>query len=226
MPGKQTMRLALVDDHTLFRKGLINLIELVCSDCEILFEADNGLDLQQKITKEKEPDILLLDVNMPKMDGFATVQWLNENFPLIKILVVSMVEKEESIVHMLKLGVKGYLSKDVEPQVLGEALNAIMDKGFYYTDFITGKLVHALSNNNDADKRSDNARRLMNDREREFLQYACSELTYNEIAAKMFVSPKTVDGYRNALFEKFNAKSRVGLVLFAIKNGLVALENC
>ena len=223
MPGKQTMRLALVDDHTLFRKGLINLIELVCSDCDILFEADNGFDLQQKITKENEPDILLLDVNMPKMDGFATVQWLTENFPLVKILVVSMVEKEESIVRMLKLGVKGYLSKDVEPQVLGEALNAIMNKGFYYTDFITGKLVHALNSNNNPDKVKTDAMRLMNDREKDFLQLACSELTYNEIAAKIFVSPKTVDGYRNALFEKFNVKSRVGLVLFAIKNELVVL---
>ena len=132
-----------------------------------------------------------------------------------------MVEKEESIVHMLKLGVKGYLSKDVEPQVLGEALNAIMNKGFYYTDFITGKLVHALNNNNNSDKVKTDAMRLMNDREKEFLQLACSELTYNEIAAKMFLSPKTIDGYRNALFEKFNVKSRVGLVLFAIKNGLV-----
>ena len=223
MPGKQIMRLALVDDHTLFRKGLINLIELVCSDCEILFEADNGFDLQQKITKEREPDILLLDVNMPKMDGFATVQWLTENFPLVKILVVSMVEKEESIVRMLKLGVKGYLSKDVEPQVLGEALNAIMNKGFYYTDFITGKLVHALNSNNNPDKVKTDAMRLMNEREKDFLQLACSELTYNEIAGKMFVSPKTVDGYRNALFEKFIVKSRVGLVLFAIKNELVVL---
>jgi two-component system, NarL family, invasion response regulator UvrY len=224
MPGKQTMRLALVDDHTLFRKGLINLIELVCSNCEIIFEADNGLDLQQKLTPANEPDILLMDINMPKMDGFATVQWLNENFPLIKILVVSMVEKEESIVRMLKLGVKGYLSKDVEPPVLGEALNAVMNKGFYYTDFITGKLVHALQNGNGSEKSTAaDAMRLMNEREKEFLQLACSEFTYNEIAAKMFVSPKTVDGYRNALFEKFNSKSRVGLVLFAIKNGLVAL---
>jgi two-component system, NarL family, invasion response regulator UvrY len=224
MPGKQTMRLALVDDHTLFRKGLINLIELVCSNCQIIFEADNGLDLQQKLTPANEPDILLMDINMPKMDGFATVQWLNENFPLIKILVVSMVEKEESIVRMLKLGVKGYLSKDVEPPVLGEALNAVMNKGFYYTDFITGKLVHALQNGNGSEKSTAaDAMRLMNEREKEFLQLACSEFTYNEIAAKMFVSPKTVDGYRNALFEKFNSKSRVGLVLFAIKNGLVAL---
>jgi len=229
MPGKPAMRLALVDDHTLFRKGLINLIELVCSDCLIVFEADNGLDLQQKLTINNEPDILLMDINMPKMDGFATMEWLNEKFPLVKVLVVSMIEKEESIVHMLKLGVKGYLSKDVEPQVLGEALNAIMNKGFYYTDFITGRLIHALNGkdngNDDAkDKTKTDAMKGMNDREKNFLQFACSELTYNEIAAKMFVSPKTVDGYRNSLFEKFNVKSRVGLALFAVKHGLVKLD--
>ncbi|MEO7488590.1 MAG: response regulator transcription factor, partial [Ferruginibacter sp.] len=183
-------------------------------------------DLQQKISTNNQPDIILMDVNMPKMNGFDTVQWLNENYPLVKVLVISMIEKEESIVKMLKLGVKGYLSKDVEPNILAEALNSIMNKGFYYTDFITGKLVHALNNNNDSDKKGADAKRLMNDREKEFLQYACSELTYNEIAAKMFVSPKTVDGYRNALFEKFNVKSRVGLVLFAIKHGLIEIENC
>ena len=225
MPGKQIMQLALVDDHKLFRKGLISLIELVCSDCVILLEADNGKDLQQKLQKDKQPDIILMDINMPYMDGFATVQWLNDNFPLIKILVVSMIEKEESIVRMLKLGVKGYLSKDVEPQVLSEALDAIMSKGFYYTDFITGKLVHSLQNGNHKDDEKKKALQLMNDNEKEFLQLACSELTYNEIADKMFKSPKTVDGYRNSLFEKFNAKSRVGLVLFAIRHGLVELEN-
>ncbi len=229
MPGNTRMRLALVDDHTLFRKGLINLIELVCSDCIVLFEADNGLDLQQKLTASNEPDILLMDINMPKMDGFATMDWLNENFPLVKVLVVSMIEKEESIVRMLKLGVKGYLSKDVEPQVLGEALNAIMNKGFYYTDFITGRLIHALngrdnSNEDAKDKKRTDAMKLMNDREKNFLQFVCSEFTYNDIAAKMFVSPKTVDGYRNSLFEKFNVKSRVGLALFAVKHGLVKLD--
>src|ERR1700712_1380173 len=119
MPGKRIMRLALVDDHKLFRKGLINLIEIVCNDCMILFEADNGADLQRKLTKNNEPDIIIMDINMPQMDGFASVQWLNEKFPLIKILVVSMIEKEESVVRMLKLGVKGYLSKDVEPAALG-----------------------------------------------------------------------------------------------------------
>ena len=224
MTGVKTMELALVDDHKLFRKGLISLIDMVCSDCRILFEADNGKDLQQKIVKDKQPDIIIMDINMPGMDGFAAVEWLNNNFPLIKILVVSMVEKEESIVRMLKLGVKGYLSKDVEPAVFVEALNEIMNKGFYYTDFITGKLVHSLQNENNTDDTKQKALQLMTDNEREFLQFACSELTYNEIADRMYKSPKTIDGYRNSLFEKFNVKSRVGLAIYAIRHGLVKLE--
>jgi len=225
MPGNPAMRLALVDDHKLFRKGMISLIEMVCSDCEIIFEADNGADLQLKLTKDNEPDILLLDINMPQVDGFATVQWINQQFPLIKVLVISMIDNEESIVRMLKLGVKGYLGKDVEPEVLGEALTAIMNKGFYYTDFITGKLVHSLQNGNDKEAARTAAIKLMTEPEKEFLQLACSELTYNQIAAKMFKSPKTIDGYRNSLFEKFNVKSRVGLVLYAIKNGLVRIDD-
>lgn len=222
MPASAAVKLALVDDHTLFRKGLISLIEMVSSGYSILFEADNGLELQEKLDHNNQPDIILMDINMPGMDGFASVQWLNEKFPLIKILVVSMIEKEETIVRMLKLGVKGYLCKDVEPKELGEALNAIMNKGFYYTDFITGKLVHSLQHVQD-DTAKATALTLMNDREKDFLQLACSEYTYNEIAAKMFLSPKTIDGYRNALFEKLNVKSRVGLALYAVKHDLVKL---
>lgn len=222
MPQQPLVSIGLVDDHTLFRKGLISLIEVVGSHYKILFEADNGLQLQQKISKDNCPDIIIMDVNMPGMDGFASVIWLNEHYPLVQILVVSMIEKEETIVRMLKLGVKGYLSKDVEPKELGEALEAVVRKGYYYTDFITGKLVHSLRNDGFQEKPVD-AAALMNDREKDFLQLACSELTYNQIAAKMFLSPKTIDGYRDALFEKLQVKSRVGLALYAVKHGLVQL---
>ena len=213
------IKIALVDDHKLFRKGLISLIEMVIADHEILFEADNGLDLQTKITPSNLPDIILMDVNMPNMNGFTTVEWLNENYPQIKILVVSMIEKEESVVQMLKLGVKGYLGKDVEPKELENAIYAIMNKGFYYTDFITGRLVHSLQNKDEEITQKNDLIKLMNDREKDFLRLACSELTYNEIATKMFLSPKTIDGYRNTLFEKLKVKSRVGLVMYAIKHG-------
>lgn len=220
MPPNPTVSIAIVDDHTLFRKGLIRLIELVGSQYVIAFEADNGKDLQEKLLTFPAPDIILLDINMPQMDGYQTVQWLNEQHPLTKVLVVSMIEKEETIVTMLKLGVKGYLGKDVEPKELSEALHAVMNKGYYYTDFITGKLVHSIQIG-----KENTTKELppMNDRELDFLKLACSEMTYNEIAAKMFLSPKTIDGYRNALFERLNVKSRVGLALWAVKHGIVKL---
>jgi DNA-binding NarL/FixJ family response regulator len=126
------------------------------------------------------------------------------------------------IVKMLRLGVKGYLCKDVEPKELSEALHSIMNKGYYYTDFITGKLVHSLQSAG-GDDSTRKGIELINDREMEFLRLACSELTYNEIASKMFLSPKTIDGYRNALFEKLSVKSRVGLALYAVKHGLVKI---
>jgi two-component system invasion response regulator UvrY len=187
----------------------------------VCFEADNGLDLQQKISAQGLPDILIMDVSMPGMDGYATAKWLQENHPEVKILVISMIEKEEAIVKMLKLGVKGYLCKDVEPQELGEALRAIASKGFYYTDFVTGKLVHSLQLGQESTDA--NGVKQMNEQERKFLHFACSEMTYQEIADKMFLSPKTIDGYRNSLFEKLKVKSRVGLALYAVKHGLVQL---
>lgn len=212
------LKIALVDDHVLFRKGLITLIQLAYPDAEILFEADNGLDMQTQLDAENPPEVILLDISMPVMDGFATMQWLNKNYPDIKVLVVSMVEREETIVRMLKMGVKGYLSKDVEPDELANALSALRARGVYYTDFVTGKLISSLHGG------EPKAAATLNVQEQKFLELACSELTYAEIADRMCLSPKTIDGYRSALFEKLNVKTRVGLVLYAIKNKLVAID--
>ncbi len=212
--------IALVDDHTLFRKGLISLIEIIGGRIDILFEADDGIDMQAKLKEHRQPDIILMDINMPGMDGFSSVKWLNKNYPQIKVLVVSMVEHEESVIRMLKLGVKGYLSKDVEPGELYNALVAINSKGFYYTDFITGKLVHTLRNEGDKSMESP---LYLNEKETTFIKLACTDLTYQQIAAEMFLSPKTIDGYRNHLFEKLEVKSRVGLALYAVKHGFMKL---
>lgn len=215
------IHIALVDDHNLFRKGLVSLIDMIGDKVNIVFEADNGLDMQQKLDARQLPDIILMDINMPGMDGFEAVKWLNLHYPSIKVLVVSMIENEESVIKMLKLGVKGYLSKDVEPDELENALDAIYHKGFYYTDFITGKLVHTLTNG--AEKALLEEAHHLNEKEKKFIQLACSELTYNDIAKEMFLSPKTVDGYRNTLFERLQVKSRVGLALYAVKHGYVKL---
>lgn len=222
MIAGEKINIALVDDHTLFRKGLISLLEVIEKDITILFEADNGVEMQRKLNPQELPDIILMDINMPGMDGFEAVKWLNENHSSIKVLVVSMVESEEGIIKMLKLGVKGYLSKDVEPDELNSALTAIINKGFYYTDFITGKLLHTLQSETVEESQVELIRKL-NDKERRFIQLACSDLTYAEVAAQMFLSPKTIDGYRNAMFEKLNVKTRVALALYAVKHGIVKL---
>lgn len=221
MNDPSKIKLALVDDHILFRKGLRSLIEKINPQFSVLFEADNGLVMQQKLNSEMLPDVLLLDIDMPQMDGYESIIWLTEHFPSIKILVVSMIEDEASVVRILKLGVKGYLSKDVEPDVLHKAIMDIYHGHLYYTDFITGRLLEAL-NNMDQPKEGNRPWNI-NDREQEFIKLACSEMTYQQIAGEMFLSPKTIDGYRKSLFEKLNVKSRVGLVMFAIKHGLVEI---
>jgi len=218
MLPQNTISLALVDDHNLFRKGLISLIEMTDLGPRILFEADNGIKKKKKLNPENLPDIILMDIHMPKMDGFESVKWLKKNYPQVKVLVVSMVEKEETVIKMLKLGIKGYLTKDVEPEELRDALIAISSKGFYYTDFITGRLVHSVAVNDSAYEEID-----LNEKEKMMLSFCCTDLTYADIAVHMCLSPKTVDHYRNNLFVKLNVKSRVGLALFAVKHGIVEL---
>jgi two-component system, NarL family, invasion response regulator UvrY len=212
------LKMAVVDDHSLFRKGLINLVHSLDERFKVIIEAANGKELIEQLNTNCLPDIILMDINMPELNGFDAVHLLQKSFPQIDILVVSMVEKEESIVRMLKLGVKGYLSKDVEPHDLKQAILSIKEKGYYYTDFITGRLLHDLRK----DDTKDSIR--LTDKERNFLELACSELTYKQIADKMNVSFKTVDIYRDNLFKKFDAVSRVGLVIQAIKRGLIELS--
>ena len=210
--------IVLVDDHVLLRNGLASLVKNIGH--EVLFEADNGEAFTKKLNPKLLPDLVLLDINMPEMDGYTTAQWIKINHPDIKVLALSMYDNENSIIRMLKNGAKGYILKDSEPVELKAAIDALMTKGYYYSDLVSGKLIHAI--NKIDDEGSDvNTLNTLNERETDFLKYACTELTYKEIADKMFVSPRTIDGYRDALFEKLHVKTRVGLVMYAIKNGIV-----
>ena len=208
----------LVDDHSLLRNGLATLVESLGNS--VTFEADNGKEFLEKLDKSNLPDVVLMDINMPEMDGFQTTQWLKQNHPDIKVLALSMYDNETSIIRMLKCGAKGYILKDSEPAELKSAIHALMEKGFYYSDLVSGKLMHGI---NKMDDESGDLKNLvpLNDRETDFLKHACTELTYKEIADKMYVSPRTIDGYRDALFEKLHVKTRVGLVMYAIKHGIV-----
>ncbi len=211
-------KIVLADDHVLLRIGLAQLVKTLGHN--VLFEADNGKDFINKLDKKNLPDLVLLDINMPEMDGYETAHWIKINHPDIKVLALSMYDNENSIIRMLKCGAKGYILKDSEPAELKAAIEAVMNKGFYYSDLVSGKLIHAINKLDDDDNGLKSLIQL-NDRETDFLKYACTEMTYKEIADKMFVSPRTIDGYRDALFEKLHVKTRVGLVMYAIKNGIV-----
>ena len=212
--------IVLTDDHILLRNGLAALVKNLGHT--VLFEADNGKDFITKLDAKNIPDIVLQDINMPLMDGYETAQWIKENYPDIKVLALSMYDNENAIIRMLKCGAKGYILKDSEPAELKAAIDALLNKGYYYSDLVSGKLIHAI--NKIDDEGSDvNTVNNLNDRETDFLKYACTEMTYKEIADKMFVSPRTIDGYRDALFEKLHVKTRVGLVMYTIKNGIVTV---
>jgi DNA-binding NarL/FixJ family response regulator len=210
---------AVVDDHTMVRKGLISLINLF-SNYEVVIEAANGNELIQKLQTQRLPDIALLDIAMPEMDGYMTASWLMANCPDIKVLALSTLDAEAAIIKMIRNGAKGYVLKDAEPEELRQAFDEVLGKGYYYNDQVSRKImqaVHLLVD--DPNDRATFAR--LTDRELTFLKLACSEKTYAEIGREMYVSERTIDGYRDALFKKLNISSRVGLVLYAVRNGIV-----
>ncbi|GAC1306153.1 MAG: response regulator transcription factor [Mucilaginibacter sp.] len=210
----ETIQIALVDDHRLFRSGIASLIHKL-PQYKILFEAGDGEELTQKLTPKLQPDIVLLDINMPKKDGIATAQWLRNNYPEVKVIVLSMFEDAEKVLQMVKMGVKGYLLKDAEPFEFEQALEKVSEGEVYYPEFVTRHILNSF------DQKPDQLK--LNSREIEFLKLAGRELTYKEIAEQMCVSTRTVDGYRDQLFDKLEIRSRVGLVLYAIKNKLIEL---
>ncbi|MBI2730152.1 MAG: response regulator transcription factor [Sphingobacteriales bacterium] len=216
-----TRYVAVVDDHTMFRKGLVSLINLF-PGYKVLFDAANGQNFIQQLQPNSVPDIVLLDVAMPEMDGYTTANWIRVNHPDIKILALSTMDAEGAIIKMIKNGAKGYVLKDAEPAELKQAFDEIQSLGYYYNDYVSKKIIRSVNALTEEESKLASFARL-NDRELHFLRLSCSEKTYSDIAKEMFVSERTVDGYREALFKKFNVSSRVGLVLYAIKNGLVQL---
>jgi len=215
MAVNKKIQVAIADDHTLLRKALAKLVSSF-ENYSVLFEADNGKEIKNKISEHIIPDIVLLDVNMPEMDGYETAGWLFKNHPQIKVLALSMFSDEKTIIKMLRLGAKGYILKNIDPEELKNALDSVVKKNFYLSEYISGKIISGL--HKDVDRQEEPVN--LTEKEKDFLRLICSEITYKDIAAKMYVSPRTVDEYRNHLFEKLKVKSRIGLVLYAIRNGL------
>jgi len=218
---KNITHIALVDDHSLLRNGLAALINSF-DGYAVIFEADNGKDFIAQLQTYPEPDIILLDITMPEMNGFETASWINKNKPAIKILVLSMMDNDEVVISMLKEGARGYILKDSKPAVFRQALDNIRDSGFFMNEMVTNKMLSYITHKEKTGKEMTLIPRLT-EKEIQFLKMACTDLTYKEIATAMNVSPRTVDGYRDDLLRKLNVESRVGLVIYAIKHGLFKL---
>ncbi len=213
----ETHNIVIVEDHMLLSQAISSLVSSF-DHFNVLYLCKNGKELVTKLKTPKNiPDIVLMDVNMPIMNGIETTEYLKNNYPNIKVIALSVDEEEDTIIKMLKAGAKGYLLKDVEKSILERALNEVINNGYYHTKDISNLLINTLNEDYKDSKLK------LKEREVEFIKHVCTELTYKEIAEKMFLSPKTIDGYRDALFFKLQVKNRIGLVIYAIKNKIIKL---
>jgi two-component system, NarL family, invasion response regulator UvrY len=214
MKTTEKFKLILADDHILLRDALKNMLNN-SEEFVVIASASNGQEVIEAVQNSSRPDILLMDLNMPVMDGYATSKWLNQHHPEIKIVILTMYDSEIALIRLLQSGVHGFLKKDIHPKELKNALLAVAAGEFYYSNHTTNKIVSLFRSQSEMDKS------LLSETEIEFLRLASTDLTYKEIAGKMRLTPRHIDNYRDQLFTKLEVKSRVGLVIYAIRNGLV-----
>ncbi|TPN86164.1 response regulator transcription factor [Aquimarina algicola] len=204
----------IVEDHILLSQALSGLVNGF-SKFKVLYICKNGKELLTRFKDAKNiPDVVLMDINMPIMNGIETTEALKKEYPKVKVLALSVEEDEHTILKMLRAGAKGYLLKDTEKSILENALVQVQETGFYHTENVTSLLLGSL------EPKKEEKKVLLKEREIEFIKHACTEKTYKEIAKDMCLSPKTVEGYRDSIFEKLNLKNRTGLVIYAIKSKL------
>jgi DNA-binding NarL/FixJ family response regulator len=204
--------IVVVDDHVLLSQAIQTMVNTF-SNFEVLYTCKNGQNLIDKLKEAPSnvPDIILMDINMPIMNGIETTDWVTKNYPSVNVMALSVEDDDATVLKMLKAGAIGYLLKDTEKSILEKALIEIAENGFYHTKNVTNLLMKSITG-------SVKEEIALKENEVQFINLACTELTYKEIADEMSLSPRTVDGYRDALFTKLNVKNRVGLVMYAVKN--------
>lgn len=213
MTNSKKVQIAIIDDHNLFRKGICTILNEV-DEFNVAIETSDPRVFLGSL-KEIKIDVAIVDIKMPEMNGFELTEELTKQFPDVKVIALSMFKDDAPIIQMLRAGAKGYLVKGCEPWELKEAIKSVYEKGFYNGDVMSRTLISRVNTKDQF---------ILKDFEIEFLNLCCSEMTYKEIAAEMSLSPRTIDGYRDRLFEKLNVKSRTGLVLYAIRTGICILK--
>jgi len=214
------LTIALVDDHILIRNALSDLLRR--NNYTVVCEADNGKVFFDYLETNPLPDIILLDINMPVMDGYSTMEEISRKYKEHKVIALSMYDSEQSIFRMIKAGAKGYLLKESQPKELIAAIESVNTLGIYYSEIVNTRLIKGLASIVDKDQKKNNVLEFT-PKEIEILHQFCTEMSYKEIATKLSLSVRTIEGYRDGLFDKTGINTRVGLVIYAIKTGVVRL---
>lgn len=210
------IRIALVDDQKLFRGGL----RMILSDREdfnVVFEAGNGKQFFERLAFEPV-DVVILDVEMPIMDGIETLTLLKDKYPDIHVIMLTMHDSERLINHLMQLGASGFLLKDENPEVVRLAVERVSQEGIFFRDYVSRALLKGGRQKSDS---SGYGGPEITGRELQVLTLICQEFTSKEIAEKLFISARTVEGHRRSLQEKTGSRNIVGLVLYAVKLGIV-----
>lgn len=216
MCAQKKILIAIADDHSMLRKGLLKLL-LMQGTYSSVFDVDNGNEVIEQLKKHHIPDILILDVSMSGKDGFETALWVSTYYPQIKILALSMHNDESTILRMIQAGAKGYITKKSDPDKLKEAIDTLYEKGVYLPESLSKKIFTGIQN----DVLSQSVKHaILNEKEKMFLSLLCQELSYKEIAGRMYISPRTVDDYRRRLAKKLSVKGKSGLIVYAMNNKL------
>lgn len=220
MENTVEIRIALADDHALVRAGLAQIINKH-EDLQVIKEAANGVDLLEVLTNHPI-DVVLLDIDMPVMDGKAALDRIVVAFPEVKVIMLTVHEHDSFIVHMMKAGAHGYLLKDSEPEEVIKAIRTVKRDGVYFNDRVSRALLRDVSSPNSSHVST--LGESLNEREIEVLKLISAEQTTKQIAEELFLSPKSIEGYRKSLLEKTGAKNVAGLVLYAVKNQLISIS--
>jgi DNA-binding NarL/FixJ family response regulator len=220
---KQNIKIALTDDEQLFRKGISFLLQRE-DNFKILFEAENGQELIDRLDSKNLPDIVLMDLKMPVLNGVETTKVIHKKFPSIKIIALTSYDGKSFITKMIDVGESSYLLKNTNPKVVVHTINEVFNKGFYYDEKVMKTIHENLLSSSGKKIKSDLDKKLLSNREREVLELICGQFTTSEIAEKLFISPRTVDGHRNNLLLKTGSKNVAGLVIYGIQKKLIELS--
>ncbi len=212
------IKVAIADDHKIFRKGVILSLRPY-TNIKFVLEAENGEELLKELP-EAEPDVILMDLKMPRKDGIEATKVISKKYPGIKIIILTMYEDERFVYHMMENGANGYLLKNAEPQDIRKAIMDVFEKGYYLNNFVN-RILLKRSHARQKVIPSLNKEFTLTEKERDVLKFICMEFTAQEIAKKMEISQRTVEAIKDRLMERFGSRNTAGLVFFAVKNNLV-----